>query len=61
MGVDFIGLLLAVLTAIIASLVTVFVLTMTWSSLGLLAVPFAVAAALLILTLGAMVHTSLTS
>ena len=61
MGVDFIGLLLAVLTAIIASLVTVFVLTMTWSSLGLLAVPIAVAAALLILTLGAMVHTSLTS
>jgi len=59
--VDFIGLLLAVLTAIIASLVTVFVLTMTWSSLGLLAVPIAVAAALLILTLGAMVHTSLPS
>jgi len=60
MGVDFIGLLLAILTAIIASLVTVFVLTLGWPSLGLLSVPLAVAAALFILVLGAIVHARLT-
>jgi hypothetical protein len=56
MGIDFIGLLLAILTAIIASLVIVFVLTAAWESVGLLSVPLAVATALFILLLGAMVH-----
>jgi hypothetical protein len=61
MGVDFIGLLLAILTAITAALVTVVVLTLAWSSLGLLSVPLAVATALFILVLGAMLHATLTS
>ncbi len=61
MGVDFIGLVLAILTAITAALVTVVVLTLAWSSLGLLSLPLAVAAALFILVLGAMLHATLTS
>ena len=61
MGVDFIGLLLAILTAITAALVTVVVLTLAWSSLGLLSVLLAVATALFILVLGAMLHATLTS
>lgn len=61
MGCDFIGLLLAILTAITAAPMTVVVLTLAWSSLGLLSVPLAVAAALFILVLGAMLDATLTS
>lgn len=56
MGIDLLGLLLAFLTAIVASLATIFILTITWSSLGLLALPVAAVAALFILALGAMIH-----
>jgi hypothetical protein len=61
MGVDFIGLLLAVVIAITASVLTVFVLSLAWPSLGLLALPLAAAVALLVLTLGAIMHALLVS
>jgi hypothetical protein len=61
MGIDFLGLLLALLTAMIAAFVVVFLLTTVWSSLGLLALPLGIIAALFILALGATIHALLSS
>ena len=61
MGVDFLGLFLALLTAIIAALVVVFLLAVAWTSLGLLALPLVIVIAAFILTLGAMIHALLSA
>jgi hypothetical protein len=61
MGIDFIGLLLAALTAIAASLAIVLVITVTWATLGFLSLPLAALTALFILVLGAMLHATITS
>jgi len=61
MGVDIIGLVLAVITALVAALLTIFVLSITWSSLGILSLPVTAVTALFVLALGALLHASLTA
>ena len=61
MGVDILGLLLAILTIIIAALVIVWLPAIIWSLLGTFSFPFALLIAFLILALGAMLHTAIVS
>ena len=61
MGIDILGLLLAVLTIIVAALVLVWLPAIIWSLLGTFSFPFALLIALLILIIGAMLHTALVS
>ena len=61
MGIELLGLLLAILTAFIAALILVWLPAWLWTSFGMISIPLVLGLAFLILAIGAAIYAAIAS